>query len=189
MGIFRRNNAEPEQETGVETETTGVFPAEDGSVPDGARFDFSTPDATVSSEEPAERPSRHDYFEEYVSPQDLASEPVTEQGEEPEIRRDRRFELLETGDIVWSWILMSVPVIGWIVALLWALGVCRKRQRRYLARAFMVLLLLAVVICLIIYAFYTLVFRLRLEDLPTVITSIYNWVWNQIAAIFGSRSA
>ena len=97
--------------------------------------------------------------------------------------------MLETGDIVWSWILMSIPVIGWIVALLWALGVCRKRQRRYLARAFMVLLLIAVVICLVIYAFYTLVFRLRLEDLPTVITSIYNWVWNQIAALFGNKAA
>lgn len=187
MGIFGRKSAESDQTAVEPTAVTEVLD-ESTVQDDGGRFDFDSSGSDVK-EVPSERPSRHDYFEEYVSPQDLASEPEEQTEEEPEVRRDRRYELLETGDIVWSWILMSIPVIGWIVALLWALGVCRKRQRRYLARAFMVLLLIAVVICLVIYAFYTLVFRLRLEDLPTVITSIYNWVWNQIAALFGNKTS
>ena len=183
MAIFRRNSAENDQ---VSPETA-VNDAEFNEASSGTgRFDFDGSEDTVQ-ERPVEHSSKHDYFESYVSALDLASGPQQEEEDEPEERRDKRFELLETGDIVWSWILMCIPVIGWLVALLWALGVCRKRQRRYLARAFLTLMLIAVVLCLIAYAFYTLVFRLRLEDLPTVMSSIYNWIWNAVASLFGKK--
>ena len=46
-------------------------------------------------------------------------------------------------------LLMSIPVIGFILMILWSCGVCRKIARRNLARACLILLILAVVILLV----------------------------------------
>jgi len=106
--------------------------------------------------------------------------------EKQRARRDKKMTLLHPGDIFWSWVLMSIPVIGWIVAILWSLGLCGKRQRKYLARAFLSLLLVKLIIIAVVFLFYKVVFRLDLEDLPTVLTSIYNWTWDKISRLFGN---
>ena len=45
-------------------------------------------------------------------------------------------------------LLMSIPVIGLILSILWACGVCRKITRRNLARAYLILLIFAIIIWL-----------------------------------------
>lgn len=142
------------------------------------------PETRPKSEEIA---SVHDYFE----PLNYNNTPVSyETQEEPSVpsehqdKQDRKMMLLKPWNIVWSWVVMSIPVIGWIFAILWALGVCRTRQKKFLARAFIIISLMTLVFYTIAYAFYTLVFRLELNDLPTVLASIYNWLWNLIASIF-----
>ncbi|NLD51246.1 MAG: hypothetical protein GX660_29265, partial [Clostridiaceae bacterium] len=73
MGIFGRKSVESDQTAVEPTAVTEVLD-ESTVQDDGGRFDFDSSGSDVK-EVPSERPSRHDYFEEYVSPQDLASEP------------------------------------------------------------------------------------------------------------------
>jgi amino acid transporter len=42
--------------------------------------------------------------------------------------------------------LMGIPVIGLILSIVWACGVCRKIARRNLARAWLILLIAAIVL-------------------------------------------
>ena len=128
--------------------------------------------------------SVHDYFE---TPSYDDQPVVYETEEEPYShvdKNERKMALLEPWNIVWSWVVMSIPVLGWIFAILWALGLCRTRQKKFLARAFIIISLLTLVLYAIAYAFYTLVFRLELNDLPVVLASIYNWLWNVLASLF-----
>ena len=43
-------------------------------------------------------------------------------------------------------LLMSIPVVGFILMILWSCGVCRKIARRNLARAYLILLIFALVL-------------------------------------------
>ncbi len=128
--------------------------------------------------------SVHDHFE---TPSYDDQPVVYETEEEPYShvdKNERKMALLEPWNIVWSWVVMSIPIIGWIVSIVWALGLCRTRQKKYLARAFLIISLLTLTLYAIAYAFYTLVFRLELNDLPVVLSSVYNWLWGVIASLF-----
>lgn len=184
MGLFSRNKT-PDT---VSPEENQDSPVSENTATDQEeeRFIFTSQSQSAGRERSEEVSSRHDTFETYISPQDIAAGPDEEEPEE-DVRLDRRMALLETGDIVWSWILMSVPIIGFIFALIWALGLCRNRQRRYLARAFLTIAVITCVLILISYFFYTLVFRFRLDDLPAVIRTIYNWAWNGFVTMIGKK--
>lgn len=177
--ILKRSNPE---------DSTQEIPS-DTSVQDEEKNGTSSPEITA---EPAvkpkseEVPSVHDYFEPTNYNEPLTYEQTTEQPEQNEHKdkTERKMMLLEPWEIVWSWVLMSIPLVGWIFSILWALGICRTRQKKHLARAFIIISLLTLVFYAIAYAFYTLVFRLELNDLPTVVIALYNWLWNFVASIF-----
>lgn len=97
-------------------------------------------------------------------------------------KRDK-YALLTFQNIYWSLFLMEIPIIGWIVAIIWSFGIGIKRQRRELARAFLIRLLVSIIMILLGLAMYRWVFRLTLDDLPEVITKGYDWLWNNVALL------
>ena len=97
-------------------------------------------------------------------------------------KRDK-YALLTFQNVYWSLFLMEIPVIGWIVAIIWSFGIGVKRQRRELARAFLIRLFVGIIMILVGLAMYRWVFRLTLDDLPEVITKVYDWLWNNVALL------
>ena len=72
-------------------------------------------------------------------------------GEEDAPPRGGKYEPLSTGGFIGSMILMAIPVVGWAVAIIWACGGCRQVNKRNLARATLVLLVIGLVLCAICY--------------------------------------
>lgn len=97
-------------------------------------------------------------------------------------KRDK-YALLTSHNIYWSLFLMEIPVIGWIIAGIWSFGIGIKLQRRELARAFLIRLLVSIIMILVGLALYRWAFRLTLDDLPEVITKVYDWIWNAVASL------
>ncbi|MBQ6148732.1 MAG: hypothetical protein IJI83_04210 [Oscillospiraceae bacterium] len=91
--------------------------------------------------------------------------------------KKNKFSLLSAQNVFWSWLLMEIPVLGWIIAIFWSFGIGVKRQRREMARAFLVRLVLGIFLFLLGLAMYRWVFRLTLKDLPDVISRGYEWLW------------
>ena len=60
--------------------------------------------------------------------------------------RNSRFSPLSTGAFLLNMLVMSIPLIGLIVAIVWACGGCKKRNRRNQARAWLILLLIGIVL-------------------------------------------
>ncbi len=98
-----------------------------------------------------------------------------------------RMGILSTKSIVLSWIVMCIPVIGLFFAIAWACGLCRKAQKRYLGRAFLLLTLIGLFLLGVCLLVYRLIFGFTLADLPTVIHSIYMWFSGLIGRIFAKR--
>lgn len=48
-----------------------------------------------------------------------------------------------------EWILMSIPVVGFILMILWSCGLCRKIARRNLARAYLIILIIGIVLVIV----------------------------------------
>lgn len=61
-----------------------------------------------------------------------------------------KYELITTGGIIGIMLLMCIPVIGQILMIVWACGGCRKLQKRNLARAALIMMVVALVISLIL---------------------------------------
>ena len=57
-----------------------------------------------------------------------------------------KYELISTGGIIGILLLMAIPVIGQLLMLIWALGGCRKIQKRNLARAMLIMTLIALIL-------------------------------------------
>ena len=57
-----------------------------------------------------------------------------------------KYELISTGGIIGILLLMAIPVIGQLLMLIWALGGCRKIQKRNLARAALIMTLIALIL-------------------------------------------
>jgi hypothetical protein len=66
--------------------------------------------------------------------------------DESEIEMDPRLAVLGTGGFIGSFILFSIPLIGWLACLICALGGCKNRNRRNLARSIVLLFLIVSVI-------------------------------------------
>lgn len=95
-----------------------------------------------------------------------------------------RMGLLSTKSIVLSWIVMCIPVIGLFFAIAWACGLCRKAQKRYLGRAFLILLLVGLFLLAAGVLVYRLIFGFTLADLPTVINSVTQWFMGLMSRLF-----
>ncbi len=61
-----------------------------------------------------------------------------------------KYELITTGGFIGIILLMCIPVIGQILMIVWACGGCRKLQKRNLARASLIMMVVALVISLIL---------------------------------------
>ena len=59
---------------------------------------------------------------------------------------------LSTGSFLLSIILMSLPVVGFILQIVWACGAARNLNRRNLARAYLILSLIGIALCAISFA-------------------------------------
>lgn len=59
------------------------------------------------------------------------------------------YSLMGAWNIALSFILMNIPVIGLVVSIIWALGGCKKIIRRNFARAYLLLLAIGIVLCII----------------------------------------
>ena len=67
-------------------------------------------------------------------------------GEPPE---GSPYAVMSTGGFVGSCILMNIPVIGWLICIIWACGGCKNRNRRNFARANLIFLAIVALITLV----------------------------------------
>ena len=58
------------------------------------------------------------------------------------------YAVMSVGGYVGSAIFMSIPVIGWLICIIWACGGCKNRNRRNYARATLVFLVIGAVFAL-----------------------------------------
>ena len=61
-----------------------------------------------------------------------------------------KYELISTKGLIGIMLLMCIPVVGQILMIVWALGGCRKIQKRNLARASLIMMVVALVISFIL---------------------------------------
>ena len=62
-----------------------------------------------------------------------------------------KYEVISTGGYIGIMLLMAVPVVGLIFALVWAFGGCRKVNKRNLARAALVFMVIALILSAVFY--------------------------------------
>jgi len=74
--------------------------------------------------------------------------------------------------------LMSIPVVGFILMILWSCGVCRKIVRRNLARAYLILLIAGIVVAVVLALLGRFVFSDELTRLVEQILPGYTIQWN-----------
>ena len=74
-------------------------------------------------------------------------------------------------------LLMSIPVIGLILSILWACGVCRKITRRNLARAYLILLIFAILLIAAGVVVLHVCFPDVLEDIHNVINRVFSYFY------------
>lgn len=61
-----------------------------------------------------------------------------------------KYELITAGGYIGIFLLMGLPLIGFLLTVIWACGGCRKLQKRNLARATLIMMAVALVISLIL---------------------------------------
>lgn len=66
---------------------------------------------------------------------------------------DSKYEPISTGGYIGIMFLMCIPVIGFILMLVWAFGGCRKINKRNLARAYLILSIIGVVLTVALSVF------------------------------------
>ena len=101
--------------------------------------------------------------------------------------RKNRFALLSSRDVFWSWFLMEIPLVGWLVAIAWSFGLGIKEQRKQMARAFLLRLLVGIVLVALAIVIYRFIFRYTLNDLPSLIGGAYDKIWNYFARLLSKQ--
>ena len=61
------------------------------------------------------------------------------------------FAVMNAKGFVGSAILMNIPVIGWLICIIWACGGCKNRNKRNFARANLIFLAVIAVLALVVY--------------------------------------
>lgn len=74
--------------------------------------------------------------------------------------------------------LMSIPVVGFILMILWSCGVCRKIARRNLARAYLILLIVGLVLAVVGALLCRFVFKDQITQLVEQAIPGYTIQWN-----------
>lgn len=76
-----------------------------------------------------------------------------------------------------EWILMSIPVVGFILMILWSCGVCRKIARRNLARAYLIILIIGIVLAIVTALLARFVFADTLTAIVEQLLPGYTLQW------------
>ena len=100
----------------------------------------------VSPQYPPQQPAQNDYpgYTGYTAaPQPAGAAP---EGGEPRPGRKSPYAPMSGIGMAVQLFLMNIPVIGLILSILWACGVCRKIARRSLARAHLILLVIGILL-------------------------------------------
>jgi len=74
--------------------------------------------------------------------------------------------------------LMSIPVVGFVLMILWSCGVCRKIARRNLARAYLILLIVGIIVLVVLALLGRFVFSDELTRLVEQVLPGYTIQWN-----------
>jgi hypothetical protein len=83
---------------------------------------------------------------------------------------DSKYALVPAKSFFWLYIVFSVPIIGWFICIVMALGGCRNRNKRNFARAvFMLYLLFVLLACIATVIMY--LFN------PDMLQNIINWFY------------
>jgi hypothetical protein len=61
------------------------------------------------------------------------------------------YAVMGVGGYVGASILMSIPIIGWLVCIVWACGGCKNHNKRNYARAFLIFLIIGAVVGVAVY--------------------------------------
>ena len=94
----------------------------------------------------------------YAQPQPMYQQPAYAQpapvyaqpGQEPAPGPDSRYGLISTWGFIGIMLLLCIPIIGFILMIVWACGGCRKYQKRNLCRAMLIFMAVSLVISLIL---------------------------------------
>ena len=94
----------------------------------------------------------------YAQPQPVYQQPAYAQpspvyaqpGQEPVPGPDSRYGLISTWGFIGIMLLLCIPIIGFILMIVWACGGCRKYQKRNLCRAMLIFMAVSLVISLIL---------------------------------------
>lgn len=65
---------------------------------------------------------------------------------EPVPPKGSAYEPISTGGYIGIFLLLSVPVVGWIFAIVWACGGCKKINKRNMCRAMLIMTLIGIII-------------------------------------------
>ena len=89
-----------------------------------------------------------------------------------------RYAPMTPWGMVLAWFLMSIPVVGLIPMILWSCGVCRKVTRRNLARAYLILLIIAVAALIVLALLARFVFAEDITRFVEFLLPGYTLKWN-----------
>ncbi len=81
----------------------------------------------------------------YAQPAPVYVQPQQEQAPGP----DSPYGLISTGGYIGIMLLLCIPVIGLLLAVVWACGGCRKLQKRNLCRAMLIMMVVSLIFSLI----------------------------------------
>ena len=88
--------------------------------------------------------------------------------------RKSKWEIMSSWGTVGARILMAIPVIGFIITIIWACGGCRKYAKRNLARSNLLLLVISLIILIVGGALcYLFVVRPVLPEVLDKITKVF----------------
>ncbi|MCL1819144.1 MAG: hypothetical protein FWG36_00650 [Oscillospiraceae bacterium] len=73
------------------------------------------------------------------------------------------YAVISTGGFFGSIILMNIPIIGWLICIIWACGGCKNRNRRNFARANLIFLAIWAVLALTGYLMMNWIVRLIVD--------------------------
>ena len=62
-----------------------------------------------------------------------------------------KYEPISTGGFIGIMLLMCIPIVGQVLTIVWACGGCRKVNKRNMARAMLVFLIISIVLGVILY--------------------------------------
>ncbi len=82
----------------------------------------------------------------YAPPAPVYAQPMQEQEPGP----DSRYGLISTGGYIGIMLLLAIPIIGFILMIVWACGGCKKLQKRNLCRAMLIVMAVMLVLSLIL---------------------------------------